>query len=94
MSFDELVHHPERVRLFAFLYDNSEATFSELGGRLEIPADTLDDNLRTMASAGAVDVEECEESKLPDPTVTLTTAGERRFEGHVQRLRRHVEALD
>lgn len=94
MTFDELVHHPERVRLFAHLYDHGEAAFSELGDSLEIPAEALDDHLQVMAAAGVVDVEETGEAELPDPTVTLTGAGEQRFERHVQRLRRHIEALD
>lgn len=94
MEFDKLVHQPTRLRIFAHLYANSEASFTDLTDGLEITGGNLSRHLQKMEDADCVRVEKQFVDRKPQTTYQLTETGRVKFETHVQTLETLIEDVD
>lgn len=86
MEFDKLVHQPTRLQIFAYLYRQERATFSEIRDELEVTDGNLSGHVQRMEDAGAVAVEKRFVDRRPQTTYELTAEGRETFESHVDTL--------
>lgn len=94
MDFDKLVHQPTRLRIFAYLYQHGESTFSTLLDALEVTEGNLSSHLQKMEDAGAVAVTKQFVDRKPQTTYSLTEEGRTMFEDHIGTLEALIEGLD
>jgi DNA-binding MarR family transcriptional regulator len=94
MEFDKLVHQPTRLRIFAHLYANREASFTDLTEGLELTGGNLSRHLQKMEDAECVRIEKQFVDRKPQTTYQLTEAGRMKFENHVQTLETLIEEVD
>ena len=57
LEFDDLVHQPTRLQLFAYLYRHDGTSFGQLSDDLDLTEGNLSSHLQRMEEAGAVDIE-------------------------------------
>lgn len=69
------------------LRGGAKLEFTELRKLLEVTDGNLGTHLGTLEKAGYVDIEKSFVAKKPRTRVSLTRAGRRAFEAHVQYLR-------
>jgi DNA-binding MarR family transcriptional regulator len=69
------------------LRGGAKLEFTELRKLLEVTDGNLGTHLSTLEKAGYVDIEKSFVAKKPRTRVSLTRAGRRAFEAHVQYLR-------
>ena len=87
---NELIHQPTRLKIMATLNalrGGAKLEFTELRKLLEVTDGNLGTHLGTLEKAGYVDIEKSFVAKKPRTRVSLTRAGRRAFEAHVQYLR-------
>ncbi len=87
---NELIHQPTRLKIMATLSalrGGAKLEFTELRKLLEVTDGNLGTHLGTLEKAGYVDIEKSFVAKKPRTRVSLTRAGRRAFEAHVQYLR-------
>ncbi len=87
---NELIHQPTRLKIMATLNalrGGAKLEFTELRKLLEVTDGNLGTHLSTLEKAGYVEIEKSFVAKKPRTRVSLTRAGRRAFEAHVQYLR-------
>jgi len=87
---NELIHQPTRLKIMATLNalrGGAKLEFTELRRLLEVTDGNLGTHLSTLEKAGYVEIEKSFVAKKPRTRVSLTRAGRRAFEAHVQYLR-------
>jgi len=94
MEFDKLVHQPTRLQLFAYLYRQGEATFTELQTDLDLTEGNLSSHLGTMEDEDAVAVEKEFVDRRPQTTYDLTAEGRDLFEDHVETLEALIDGIE
>ncbi|WP_126662810.1 winged helix-turn-helix domain-containing protein [Haloterrigena salifodinae] len=94
MEFDKLVHQPTRLRIFAHLYANGEASFTALTEELEITEGNLASHIERMEDADCVAVDKEFVDRKPQTTYRLTERGEELFEDHIDTLEALIDGLE
>jgi DNA-binding MarR family transcriptional regulator len=92
---NELIHQPTRLKIMATLNalrGGSKLEFIELRKLLGVTDGNLGTHLTTLENAGYVEIEKTFVGKKPRTRVSLTRAGRRAFESHVQYLRDIIHA--
>ena len=87
---NELIHQPTRLKIMATLNalrGGARLEFTELRKLLEVTDGNLGTHLGTLEKAGYVEIEKSFVAKKPRTRVSLTRAGRRAFDAHVQYLR-------
>ncbi|MDO5736018.1 MAG: transcriptional regulator [Propionibacteriaceae bacterium] len=91
-DFDELVHSPVRLRICAALATATALEFTAIEDALGVSTSTLSKQLRLLADAGYVSLEKRKQVfGRPRTWVSLTRAGRRAFDAHVNALRRLLD---
>jgi DNA-binding MarR family transcriptional regulator len=93
MEFDKLVHQPTRLRIFAYLYQHGETSFSALKDDLDITEGNLSSHIQKIEDAGAVRVEKEFVDRKPRTTYQLTGEGREKFEEHIGTLESLIQGL-
>ena len=86
---NELIHQPTRLKIMATrnaLRGSAKLEFTELRKLLDVTDGNLGTHLTTLEKAGYVDIEKSFVDKKPRTRVSLTRAGRRAFDAHVQYL--------
>jgi len=86
---NELIHQPTRLKIMATLNalrGSAKLEFTELRKLLDVTDGNLGTHLTTLEKAGYVDIEKSFVDKKPRTRVSLTRAGRRAFDAHVQYL--------
>lgn len=94
MELDSFVHQSTRLQIFAYLYNNGAATFSEIGKELDVTDGNLSSHLQKMEDRDAVEVEKEFVDRQPRTTYELTSEGRELFEDHIKKLSRVIHNLD
>jgi DNA-binding MarR family transcriptional regulator len=90
MSIDEIIHQSTRLKIMATLNAlraGAKLEFQELKKLLQTTDGNLGTHLTTLESAGYIAVEKDFVGKKPRTRASLTRAGRRAFEAHVDYLR-------
>ncbi len=86
---NELIHQPTRLKIMATLNalrGAAKLEFTELRKLLDVTDGNLGTHLVTLENAGYVAIEKTFVGKKPRTRVSLTRAGRRAFDSHVQYL--------
>jgi DNA-binding MarR family transcriptional regulator len=86
---NELIHQPTRLKIMATLNalrGGTKLEFTELRKLLDVTDGNLGTHLTTLEKAGYVEIEKSFVDKKPRTRVSLTRAGRRAFDAHVQYL--------
>jgi len=92
---NELIHQPTRLKIMATLNalrGVAKLEFTELRRLLDVTDGNLGTHLVTLENAGYVEIEKTFVGKKPRTRVSLTRAGRRAFEAHVQYLQDIIHA--
>jgi DNA-binding MarR family transcriptional regulator len=92
---NELIHQPTRLKIMAALNalrGAAKLEFTELRKLLGVTDGNLGTHLATLENAGYVEIEKSFVGKKPRTRVSLTRAGRRAFDTHVQYLRDIIDA--
>jgi DNA-binding MarR family transcriptional regulator len=92
---NELIHQPTRLKIMATLNalrGSAKLEFTELRKLLEVTDGNLGTHLVTLENADYVEIEKTFVGKKPRTRVSLTRAGRRAFEAHVQYLQDIIHA--
>jgi len=92
---NELIHQPTRLKIMATLNalrGGAKLEFTELRKMLDVTDGNLGTHLITLENAGYVEIEKTFVGKKPRTRASLTRAGRRDFETHVQYLRDIIHA--
>jgi DNA-binding MarR family transcriptional regulator len=92
---NELIHQPTRLKIMATLNalrGGAKLEFTELRKLLGVTDGNLGTHLITLENAGYVEIEKTFVGKKPRTRASLTRAGRRAFETHVQYLRDIIHA--
>jgi len=92
---NELIHQPTRLKIMATLNamrGGVKFEFTELRKLLGVTDGNLGTHLTTLENAGYVEIEKAFVGKKPRTRVSLTRAGRRAFDTHVQYLRDIIHA--
>ena len=92
---NELIHQPTRLKIMATLNamrGGTKLEFTELRKLLDVTDGNLGTHLTTLENAGYVEIEKAFVGKKPRTRVSLTRAGRRAFDTHVQYLRDIIHA--
>jgi DNA-binding transcriptional ArsR family regulator len=92
---NELIHQPTRLKIMATLNalrGGAKLEFTELRKMLDVTDGNLGTHLITLENAGYVEIEKAFVGKKPRTRASLTRAGRRAFETHVQYLRDIIHA--
>ena len=92
---NELIHQPTRLKIMATLNalrGAAKLEFTELRKLLGVTDGNLGTHLTTLENAGYVEIEKTFVGKKPRTRVSLTRAGRRAFDIHVQYLRDIIHA--
>lgn len=87
---NELIHQPTRLHIMATLHalrTGAKLEFIELRKLLNVTDGNLGMHLATLEKAGYVEIEKVFVAKKPRTRISLTRAGRRAFDAHVQYLR-------
>jgi DNA-binding MarR family transcriptional regulator len=94
-AVNELIHQPTRLKIMATLNalrGGAKLEFIELRKLLAVTDGNLGTHLTTLENAGYVEIEKAFVNKKPRTRVSLTRAGRRAFDTHVQYLRDIIHA--
>ena len=94
LEFDDLVHQPTRLQLFAYLYRHGATSFGDLSDDLDLTQGNLSSHLQRMESADAVAIEKEFVEKKPRTTAALTDDGRDLLETHIDVLQTLIDGLD
>ena len=94
LEFDDLVHQPTRLQLFAYLYRHDGTSFGQLSDDLDLTEGNLSSHLQRMEEAGAVDIEKEFVEKKPRTTAVLTSDGRELLETHIDVLQALTNGLN
>jgi DNA-binding MarR family transcriptional regulator len=86
---NELIHQPTRLKIMATLNalrGAAKLEFTELRKLLGVTDGNLGTHLVTLENAGYVEIEKSFVGKKPRTRVSVTRAGRRAFDAHVQYL--------
>ena len=86
---NELIHQPTRLKIMATLNalrGAAKLEFTELRKLLGVTDGNLGTHLVTLENAGYVEIEKSFVGKKPRTRVSMTRAGRRAFDAHVQYL--------
>ena len=92
---NELIHQPTRLKIMATLNAlrrGAKLEFTELRKLLEVTDGNLGTHLTTLENAGYVEIEKSFVGKKPRTRISLTRAGRRAFDAHVQYLQDIIHA--
>ena len=92
---NELIHQPTRLKIMATLnalQGAAKLEFTELRKLLGVTDGNLGTHLTTLENAGYVEIEKTFVGKKPRTRASLTHAGRRAFDDHVQYLRDIIHA--
>jgi DNA-binding MarR family transcriptional regulator len=92
---NELIHQPTRLKIMATLNalrGAEKLEFTELRKLLGVTDGNLGTHLITLENAGYVEIEKTFVGKKPRTRASLTRAGRRAFDAHVQYLRDIIHA--
>jgi DNA-binding MarR family transcriptional regulator len=92
---NELIHQPTRLKIMATLNalrGAAKLEFTELRKLLGVTDGNLGTHLVTLENAGYVEIEKTFVGKKPRTRVSLTRAGRRAFDAHVQYLQDIIHA--
>ncbi|WAP50619.1 transcriptional regulator [Arthrobacter sp. ATA002] len=93
--FDEAIHAPTRLRLYAILRPLDGAEFSMIAGMLEVSEANLSKTVRNLVALGYLDISKQASPKRSDArrttTVKLTPHGRHAFDEHLAALRAMTE---
>jgi DNA-binding MarR family transcriptional regulator len=92
---NELIHQPTRLKIMATLNalrGGAKLEFTELRKLLDVTDGNLGTHLVTLENAGYVEIEKTFVGKKPRTRVSLTRAGRRAFDAHVQYLQDIIHA--
>ena len=92
---NELIHQPTRLKIMATLNalrGTAKLEFTELRKLLDVTDGNLGTHLVTLENAGYIEIEKTFVGKKPRTRASLTRAGRRAFETHVQYLRDIIHA--
>jgi DNA-binding MarR family transcriptional regulator len=92
---NELIHQTTRLRIMATLNalrGGAKLEFTELRKLLDVTDGNLGMHLSTLENAGYVEIEKTFVAKKPRTRASLTRAGRRAFDAHVQYLRDLIDA--
>ena len=92
---NELIHQPTRLKIMATLNamrGGTKLEFTELRKLLDVTDGNLGTHLTTLENAGYVEIEKAFVGKKPRTRVSMTRAGRRAFDTHVQYLRDIIHA--
>lgn len=92
---NELIHQPTRLKIMATLNalrGGTKLEFIELRKLLEVTDGNLGTHLTTLEKAGYVEIEKSFVGKKPRTRISLTRAGRRAFDTHVQYLQDIIHA--
>ena len=92
---NELINQPTRLKIMATLNSlpgTAKLEFTELRKLLGVTDGNLGTHLITLENAGYVEIEKTFVGKKPRTRASLTRAGRRAFETHVQYLRDIIHA--
>lgn len=90
MSFDELIHAPNRLKICAFLDRVNSAEFSVVRDMLGVADSVLSKQVRTLEEAGYLKVSKPRGHGRVRTWLTLTRQGARAYHGHVAALEQLV----
>ena len=94
-TFNELIHAPLRLRICGLLRSVDRLDFAVLRDTIEVSDPTLSKHLKVLSEAGFIVMKKSASPMRADARritwVSLTTAGKRAFDGHLQALR-HITA--
>jgi DNA-binding transcriptional ArsR family regulator len=90
--FDELIHAPTRLGIVALLAGTEWAEFKFIRDSLAMSDSALSKQLTILEGAGYVDIRKVFVGKRPRTSASLSAAGRRAFEEHVQALQQLVGA--
>ncbi|MFI6597063.1 winged helix-turn-helix domain-containing protein [Nonomuraea sp. NPDC050536] len=90
-ALDEIIHSPVRFSIVAALAAVDEADFRSVGDTVEITDSALSKQISTLERAGYVKVRKTFVGKRPRSYLSLTAAGRRAFDRHLQALRAIAE---
>jgi DNA-binding MarR family transcriptional regulator len=85
--FDEIVHAPNRLQICAILSAVSSADFATMRESLGVADSVLSKHARVLHEAGYVDVHKSACGSRIRTSLSLTTAGQAAYDGHVAALR-------
>ncbi|MER7183538.1 transcriptional regulator [Streptomyces hyaluromycini] len=91
-GFNELIHHPSRLAVLAFLSGCVEADFALVRDRCELSDSALSKITRTLEEAGYVGVRKGRVSRKPRTWLYLTAEGADALAAHLDAL--HAIAAD
>lgn len=91
MSFDEVIHAPNRLKICAFLDATTLAEFSVVRDMLGAADSVVSKHLKVLADAGYVTISKPLGQGRPRAWVELTKEGRRAFRAHVAALRELVD---
>lgn len=90
--FDDLIHSPVRLRICAALATATALEFTAIEDALGVSTATLSKQLRLLVDAGYVALDKRKQVfGRPRTWVSLTSAGRRAFDAHVEALRRLID---
>ena len=92
MTFDDVIHQPNRLRICAALNGAREVEFAALEESLDISASLLSKQLKVLSDAGYVTLDRRRQPVgRPRVWVRLTPQGRKAYDGHIAALRAIVE---
>lgn len=90
-GFDPLIHAPKRLRIMAILRGFDDVTFARLRDRLELEPPDLSKQLRALQEAGYLRTRKTGRGPGSRTWVSLTRAGRRAYDAHVEALRELID---
>lgn len=93
-AIDHLIHPPARLQLLTSLTAVSEAEFARLREALDVSDSVLSKHVSVLASAGYVRSRKGVLDGRRTTWIGLTDAGRTALRGHVEALRRMIDAVD
>lgn len=90
-TLDEVIHAPVRFSIVAALNGVASADFATVRDAVEVTDSTLSKQVSTLEKAGYVKVAKGYIGKRPKTTLSLTSAGRKAFERHLDALRAIAE---
>jgi DNA-binding transcriptional ArsR family regulator len=90
--FDDLIHAPTRLSIVSLLGASDWADFKFIRESLGLSDSALSKQLTLLEGAGYIEIRKGFVGKRPRTWARLSKAGQRAFEGHVQKLQEIVSA--
>jgi DNA-binding MarR family transcriptional regulator len=87
-GFDDLIHAPKRLEIVSLLAAAQWADFRYIRDELGLSDSVLSRQLSALESAGYVEIRKSFVGKRPRTSASLSTAGRKAFQQHVEALQR------